>query len=80
MAITMYGFVHHCISFTGISMLLYSVAIALIARVTTDNVHYVLPNDKLCIKLPCRELQYFIDNSHQYFISNSKFIFAEGTY
>ena len=61
-------------------MLLYSVAIALIAGVASDNVHYVLSNDKLCVRLPCRDLQYFIDNSHRYFISNSKFIFAEGTY
>ena len=65
---------------TGISMLLYSVAIALIAGVAADNVHYVLPNDKVCVRLPCRDLQYFIDNSHQYFISNSKFFFVEGTY
>ena len=48
--------------------------------VTADNIHYVLPSDKLCITLPCRELQYFIDNGHRYFVSNSKFFFAEGTY
>lgn len=60
---------------------LYAISFVLVTGVvTTDNVHYVLPNDKLCINLPCRELQYFIDNGHRYFISNSKFFFAEGTY
>ena len=52
----------------------------LIVGVTADNVHYVLANDKLCINLPCRELQYFIDNSQRYFVSNSKFLFTQGVY
>ena len=60
--------------------MLYAVSIILITGVTADNVHHVLPNDKSCINLPCRELQYFIDNGHRYFISNSKFFFVEGTY
>ena len=61
--------------------MLYVVSLVLVSGVVTaDNVHYVLPNDKLCIKLPCRELRYFIDNSHRYFVSKSKFFFAEGTY
>ena len=64
---------------TGANML-YAVSIILITGVTADNVHHVLPNDKLCINLPCRELQYYIDNGHRYFISNSKFFFVEGTY
>ena len=60
--------------------MLYAVLIIVITGVTADNVHHVLPNDKLCITLPCRDLQYFIDNSHRYFISNSKFFFVEGLY
>jgi len=56
------------------------ITVILITGVTTDKVHYVLPSNKLCISLPCRELQYFIDNSKLYFISNTKFFFTEGTY
>ena len=63
-----------------LSTVIIIIMMMLIVGVTADNVHYILANDKLCIHLPCRELQYFIDNGQHYFGSNSIFFFTQGTY